>query len=234
LLSDIIADGQYEGAGNGVRHWGTAEELEIENYWRSTVTRTPISIDLKKLVRADLIRSWHFQREARARDKSKMTWATIDGQGMVLDDGTGKADAHKLHQMRNKPTAFYWLQSAQQTDNTGQRVHTPGIIHATVYEEWLRCHDAKPDIEFGHFFANPERITSTGPSTIGGVLNAHHSLCTQASELIHQSDGRAGYIFGSHPYKSEHYSIFPLYHALIVPKNCLTDHNRGEIKFIRP
>ena len=39
-------------------------------------------------------------------------------------------------------------------------------------------------IEFGCFFANPIRVTSTGPTKVFGILEAYRSLCDQASLLL--------------------------------------------------
>jgi len=121
-----------------------------------------------------------------------------------------------LKYLCNKPTAFYWLQSAQRRDASGQRTLTPGIIFAAIYEEWLRCHNTEPNIEYGHFFANPVRITSTGPSTVRGVIDTHVSLCTQASSLTNQAKGQADNIIERLPSSLRHYSLLPLYHAIVV------------------
>ncbi len=105
---------------------------------------------------------------------------------------------------------------AQQTDASGIRTQTPKIIFAAVYEEWLRCHNTEPHIEYGHFFANPVRITSTGPSTVRGVIDAHLSLCTQASSLIDQAKDRAVNVIKRLPSALQNYSLLPLYHAIVV------------------
>jgi hypothetical protein len=111
------------------------------------------------------------------------------------------------------------------SDASGERNQTPKIILAAIYDEWLRCHNPKPNIEYGHFFANPVRITPTGPSTVRGVIDAHCSLRTQASSLINQAKGRADNIIKLLPSSSEDYSLRPLYHAIVV----IIDHlNRRE------
>jgi hypothetical protein len=110
----------------------------------------------------------------------------------------------------NKPTAFYWLQSAQQADASGQRTQTPTIIFAAIYEEWLRCHNSELNIEYGHFFGNPVRVTSTGPSTLRGPIDAHLSLCTQASGLINQVKGRAENVIARLPSALQYFSTSTL------------------------
>jgi hypothetical protein len=168
------------------------------------------------LVRADLKKAWHFLRETEFRENTKSKWATTDYLRITLEDSVGKVEPRKFKYLCNKPTAFYWLQSAQQTDASGQKTQTPKIIFAAIYEEWLRSHDTEPNIEYGHFFANPVRITSTGPSTIRGVIDAHRSLCTQTSSLINQAKRRADNIIEQRPSSSQHYSLLSLYHAIIV------------------
>jgi hypothetical protein len=203
------------------KNQGTAERVrrsgrEIDEYWCSVVTEEPVSDDLKTLIRADLKKAWHFWRDMKHREDTKMRWATLDSERILLEDTVGKVDPEKLVYLCNKPTAFYWLQSAQGTDSNKERTQTPKIIFAAIYEEWLRCHNTKPNIEFGHIFANPVRISSTGPSTVRGVIDAHRSICTQASTLINQANGRADNIIERLPSSSQHYSLFPLYHAIVV------------------
>ena len=191
-------------------------DREIYEYWSSVVTKEPVSDDLKVLVRADLKKAWRSWRDLRVCEETKIRWATNDCYRVLLEETVGKVEPRKFKYLCNKPTAFYWLQSAQQTDASGQRNRTPKIILAAIYEEWLRCHDTKPNIEYGHFFANPVRITSTDPSTVRGFIGAHLSLCTQASSLINQAKGRADNIVKQLPSSLQHYSLLPLYHAIVV------------------
>lgn len=93
----------------------------------------------------------------------------------------------------------------------------PRIVFAAIYEDWVRCHNGKPDIEFGHFFANPVRITPTGPTTIRSVMEAHHSLCAQVSDLIHHAQRSADGSGKKCPLRAPQcYSLGPLYRAIIV------------------
>ncbi|KAG0648680.1 hypothetical protein D0Z07_4605 [Hyphodiscus hymeniophilus] len=194
----------------------TRSDEEIERHWDSVVTQYPVSNELQSLVRADLKKAWHFLRVDSFRHETRIRWATTDEYRIRLDDMVGNLDPEKLSYLCNKPTAFYWLQSAQQTDATGEKNHTPKIILAAIYDEWRRCYNNEPNIEFGHFFANPVRITSTCPPAVAGVIEAHHSLCFQASSLINQVEGRADNLIERQPSSSQHYSVLPLYHALVV------------------
>lgn len=207
------------------RHQGTRgtyrrTDEEIDTYWSAAVIQEPVSDEMKALIRADLKKVWYFSRVANFRNELKTRWETTDYYRMVLKDAVGEVEPTKLKYLCNKPTAFYWLQSAQQPGSTGQRTLMPKIILAAIYEEWVRCHKAEPNIEYGHFFANPVRITSTGPSTIQGVLEAHRALCARASHLIDQAGGRADNIIERNPSMYQHYSLSSLYHAIVVMIDC--------------
>lgn len=104
---------------------------------------------------------------------------------------------------------LYWAHSAQESDRC------PLLIFGCIYKEWFR-HD-NPSIELGHFFANPIRITSTGPTTISGILEAHRSLCDQASQLLRKIE--SGEI--EKPYmdvwpNTQNFKLLPLCRAIIV------------------
>lgn len=82
--------------------------------------------------------------------------------------------------------------------------------------EWFRTGNIEPSIEFGHFFASPIRVTSTGPSTICGVIDAHLSLCSQALILMKQATDEAKHAFKKSPFNPQQYSMLSLYRAVIV------------------
>ncbi|KAF2788659.1 hypothetical protein K505DRAFT_353062 [Melanomma pulvis-pyrius CBS 109.77] len=87
----------------------------------------------------------------------------------------------------------------------------PGIIFTSLYEEWRRC-DSDGNIEFGHFLANPVRITKSGPDTLQGIVKAHASLCAQATALT---------------LDLEQYSMHPLYPAIVIV--CDRNNLKGDI-----
>ncbi|KAE8441225.1 hypothetical protein EG329_005625 [Mollisiaceae sp. DMI_Dod_QoI] len=151
---------------------------EIDRHWDSVVTQYPVSNELKSLVRADLKKAWHFLRVDNFREETRIRWATTDRYRIRLDDMVGNLDPEKLSYLCNKPTAFYWLQFAQQTDATGEKNQMPKIILAAIYEEWRRCYNNEPNIEF--------------------------------------VEGRADNVIERQPLSSQHYSVLPLYHALVV------------------
>ena len=215
-------------------HRRTSEEADL--YWSAYIIQEPVSHDMKALIRADLKKAWYFARIENFRKKLKIRWETTDYYRMVLDNALGEVEPRKLKYLCNKPTAFYWLQSAQgKSGYTGERMLMPKLTLAAIYEEWTRSHSIEPNIEYGHFFANPVRITATGPSTIQGVLEAHRSLCAQASCLIDQAGGRADNIIERKSSTSQNYALSPLYRALVViidHRIDITDHQIDPDGFI--
>ena len=203
---------------------------DIDTHWSSVVTQEPVSDEVKALIRADLKRVWYFRRVGTFRDELKTRWETTDFDRMVLKDAIGEVEPKKLKYLCNKLTAFSWLQSAQRPGSTGQRTLIPKIILAVIYEEWVRCHKAEPNIEYGHFFANPVRITSTGPSTSQGVLEAHRALCTRALRLIDQAGGRVDNIIERNPSMYQHYGLSSLYHAIVVTIDCFYEMPDSQIE----
>ncbi|KAL8705316.1 MAG: hypothetical protein Q9201_001562 [Fulgogasparrea decipioides] len=197
-------------------------DQEVDEYWKSVATPESIPIDLKILVREDLKEAWHFNRiDYVHRCVLRLEWAGTDSERLILDDATVKVTRGDLKRLCNRPTSFYWLQSAQCPNNRGERVFLPGTIFAAIFQEWLRYHQFRPDVDSEHFFANPVRITATGPSTVRGIVDAHRSLCLQALDLILQAGGRANHFVSHFPSGvSRYYSLFPLYRALVV----IADH----------
>jgi hypothetical protein len=203
-------------------------EHEMHWYWESVVTREPISKDLKKLVRENLKDAWYYYREDRFREETKTRWTFNDSSRITVSDKIHPDGVQRQHlaYICNQPTAFYYMQSAQTTDTTGERRCTRRLIFAAIYKEWFSYCNNKPNIEFGHFFANLMRITETGPSTVCGVIDTHRHICTRASRLINESfGGRADLAIERHPSNQDHYSILPLYHALVV---MLDDYDPGD------
>lgn len=206
----------WEIPGPAVKLYITRSDQETKEYWNSYKTIEPVPDGVKALVIVDLKNTWHFWREMNFRFLTRKRWISCDNVKIALRDSVGKFDRPSdCLQVCNKPTAFYWLQSAQLTDNTGERTRTHTIVFAAIFQEWLRCYSYMPNMEWDHFFANPVRITATGPSTVRDVLNAHLSLCKQASGLlriVQQQDPRA-----------KHYAVSRLYRAVVVIIDQLCD-----------
>ena len=190
---------------------------EIQRYWLARKTEEPVSEDLKRLVREDLIKAWHFSRVQEFFFYRKREWTTIDSQKITLGTEFSRLDTEALQGICNNPTAFYWLQSAQMIGASGELNVDPPIIFATIYEERSRCKE--PDIEFGHFLANPIRILPNGPSTVSAVVEAHDRLCVHASDFVDNNNVEA----------SPCYRLQPLYHAIIVLLDQLVPPNQREV-----
>ena len=186
-------------------------DREAHSYWRGVVTLEPISEELRELIREDLQKKWRCSRLENFRWRVKVNWGTVDGHLVLLNDENGAVTPEQLLLFCNKTTAFYWLQTAQSNGASGERKLMPRIVFATIYREWSQYYDFQPNIEFGHYIANPIRITSNGPSTIRGVLKAHHSLCMQACDLMAKG-------LASRPLRTElrRHDIHPLYKAIIL------------------
>ena len=137
----------------------------------------------------------------------KVIWTSNDCYRVVLRDVEGMVgDIAK--EMCNKPTTFYWLQSAQTgAPDAHEKSNMAGGIFAAIYEEWHRS-SINPNIEFGHFFAAPVRIAGTGPSSLPQILKAHSSLCAQAQHISSDMDN---------------YSVHPLLPAVILVCDRLAD-----------
>lgn len=130
----------------------------------------------------------------------KVIWTSNDCYRIVLRDVEGMVgDIAK--EMCNKPTTFYWLQSAQTgATHAHEKSCMPGGIFAAIFEEWHRS-SVHLNIEFGHFFATPVGITATGPSSLPQILKAQSSLCAQAQHISLDMDN---------------YSVHPLLPAVIL------------------
>ena len=116
-----------------------------------------------------------------------------------------------LSQVCNKSTMLYWDVSAQLSEVNV----CPSIIFACIYKCWFRYHDNDPDLEFGKFFAQPFRITQTGPHTIPDILKAHAHLYDQAALDLESTKRGAD----SYPDKRsywENFHLLPLSRAIIV------------------
>ena len=107
---------------------------DVENFWRSTITEEQLPDHLKDLVRADLEKAWYYARIENFHKAMKMKWATVDTERVVLGDTVNILDHGCLTDyLCNKPTALYWLQSAQRTNGLGQTlIHHPSSLQRST------------------------------------------------------------------------------------------------------
>ena len=192
-------------------------DSEADWNWRNIETTTiPISQDLRELIRADLKQYWYFARLLKFRHLVRVNWNTDDTQRVLLENGTGTVTPGELLYFCNKATALYYLQTAHHHDSIGRNILIPGMISAMINGEWLRYHASKPNIEFGHYVANPIRVATGGPSDVQGIVQAHKSLCKQSAELMvkaRQENLRVGLPRGAN---LDDYDIQPLYRPVIL------------------
>ncbi|KAI9700644.1 MAG: hypothetical protein M1836_002013 [Candelina mexicana] len=181
----------------------------------SLTERESLSDDLKAQVRADLKLTWQLRRLYDALDIVRRHWMTTNDPIIILGDHIDNKELKKAKKLCNKLTAFYWMQSAQIVLANGEKDIPRCVIYEAISGEWLRCHNNKPNIEFEHFFANPVKITSSGPSTVHGVCSAHLSLCTRVSRHMEEAKTR---LHNNIPplVDFRNYSLLPLYRALVV------------------
>lgn len=99
------------------------------------------------------------------------------GETSPLNASRDAIDPVQLRKLCNKSTALCWAYSAQIDDRC------PRLIFGCIYEEWSRCHNHESRIDFEHFNANPVSITSAGPTTISGILEACEYLYNKTQVL---------------------------------------------------
>lgn len=209
---------------------GSRTGQEIDKYWSSTSTQEPISSKLKSAIQKDLQDAWHSHREEWPHMTIKIAWSDCDDHMRItLEDETGKFPRKRFdHPPQkqfefplNKTTAFYWFPSAQRTLTDGQGSGISLTVAAMLYEEWRRCYNNRPSLEFGHFLAHPVGITKTGPLTIQAVLAAHQALCTQATNFISDLQQQPeGEIDG---YSAQNFNMLPTYKAIVLIIDRLED-----------
>jgi hypothetical protein len=194
-------------------------EREIDEYWYKAKVE-PVASSWEPLIKQDLEKAWSFHRENEFRDRIQLIWSRGDDDQLTLDNDTGDVPLYrKATHLYNKATAFYWLSPSQPLDMYEDRKENSMVMYAAICEEWFRSHKTRPNIEFGHFFANPVRVTSTGPTTVREIIKAHHSICEQATHLLKQSNATAQKhrtLSGKTLPNAVFYSILPLYRAIVV------------------
>ncbi len=191
-----------------------------ENYldWSHCTIEEPPLLESKTKLRLELeTKDLAYRRYMHSRE-TKTHWSTEYGGdvGMfTLDDATTTpiqaVNYWTMRKFCNKPTALYWAHSAQIRDTC------PLLPFYCIYVEWFRYHDCSPNIEFGHFFANPIRIVSTGPRTAAAIVQAHRSLCDRVQSLldiVRRGDARKARLYcWPNP---RNYNLLPLYRAIVI------------------
>ena len=189
--------------------------------WSRCPTKEPLSHHMKDSVRIKLKDYYRWCREQYFREEMEGCWRIPPWILQIDSSSSPLLSPAQLKRLCNKSTVFYWMRAAQ--TNTG---HCRNIIGACVYKQWFRYYHGLPNIEQHHFFACPVRISSTGPTTIAGVVQAHESLCGQAISLLEKIALGETRPLWRRPWPDpNHYKFFPLCRALII---ILNDYEMSE------
>ena len=161
-------------------------------------------------IKEELRRSYDAYRRVEFAKETKYLWDSRGDKTFTLDSSAPRIPrSWELSSFCNKPTYLYWAHAAQ---DEGRR---PLWVLGCIYKEWFR--HSRPDIEFGHFFANPISVTPTGPASIPGILVAHRSLCDQTSLHLGQIErGELKEPYGSAWPNTHHFKLRPLCRAIVV------------------
>lgn len=134
----------------------------------------PLSSEMKEALREDLKQTYFRLRESDFREIIRRYTAAGN---LYLEDPTIAPQLldGEYQDYCNKPTTVYWLASAN--------YKFTGMPSACIYKQWFHCHSLEPDFEFGHYFANVVRVSSTGPASVSSLLRMHASLYEQITSL---------------------------------------------------
>jgi len=166
--------------------------------------------DVLDEIRQELQRSWTHQR--KYIDFPRQTSVEWELYPLLLGPEPWKLELSNVKRLCNRPTCFYWKESAQDRGFYCNR-----LVLVGAYKEWFECHNDEPDIEYDRFFANPVRITPGGPTTVAQILEAHRSLCELSTSLLRDVKSEGFRIpFGTVWMYPEKYYIPDLFRAIIV------------------
>lgn len=178
-------------------------------------------------LRHELINFYHHRRESIYRRDMRYIWTnefmyTLT-QTTVPPRAVGPLD---LERFCNKPTTLYYYPSTQKYGECQL------IVFACILLEWSRCHNERPHIDFGHFVANPIRLTSTGPRTIPAIVAAHKALNEQTALFLDRiENGEAGdakeFLMPQWP-DPANYKLLPLCRAIILILDQQPDYDEDE------
>lgn len=116
--------------------------------------------DPEEFTRADAsTRRWKGSSEVwRVRRPITLREAIVSlqqfGETSPLNASRDAIDQVQLRQLCNKSTALCWAYSAQIDDRC------PRLIFGCIYEEWSRCHNDEPRIDFEHLYIFTIRLKS--------------------------------------------------------------------------
>ena len=184
----------------------------------------PLESELRKEMRKELRRSWYTCRESTFGGEMRRLW-TSGSDYMLSIDGSATSNRRfypsQLLRFCNKPTVLYWAHSAQMDNDC------PRFIWGCIYNEWFRCYNQSPRLDFQHFFANPVCITSTGPTTILELLETH-TLCYNRTFLLLDRLRRGGAEKAYMNAWPDQFKLLPICRAIIVVLDELVESDVNE------
>ncbi|KAK0507113.1 hypothetical protein JMJ35_010571 [Cladonia borealis] len=141
-------------------------------------------------LRLELINYYHHDREYTYRRDMRYIWLSEYMYTLKYTTVHPRVvTALLLKRFCNKLTILYYSPSAQGRG----RVECDTLVFACILKKWNTCHNGRPHIDFGHFLANPVRLTSTGPTTRPAILSAHQALNEQTASFLDRiRNGAAG------------------------------------------
>lgn len=183
----------------------------------SVLLEEPLTREPKLGIRSQLEDYWKFRRRHIVFSKgNQVSWLHSDSM-RILDEEAPQLNPTKLSYFYNKPKTLYITPSGQR-DNL-----CPMIIFGCIFLHY----DNEPNIEFGHFFADPVRITSNGPNTVVEIVRSHKLLCNQASHLLNRlRRGEDIYPYCTPSAKS--HKLLPLCRAIILVLDELDQDVEGD------
>lgn len=194
-----------------------SETRKSVSYEDRSSTHKPLTPEMRAKVATFLKQDYIASANYTLGMQTKIGWTTDFGEntGMFkLKSSIGSTQVIgpcSLREFFNKPTALYWAYSAQERDKCRL------FPFACIFKDWFRYYDNDPNLKFGHFFANPIQITSTGPRTIAGICDAHKTLYDRASSLqdrVRKCEAGEAHL-DAWP-NSQHYKLLPLCRAILI------------------
>lgn len=181
----------------------------------------PLTSEMREEIRSELKRSWRSAEEDHYSQYLKCLWTNATGNMSTIDSLTVSRDIiypRELQNFCNKPTTLYWADSAQVNGDCSR------LIFACIYKEWYRCHNYAPRLDFKAYFANPVRITSSGPTTLSGILEAHECFCNRTTLLL----DRLGRDKSNNDWPNQ-FKLLPICRAIIVVLDKLAPRNEPTV-----
>ncbi|KAL8654805.1 MAG: hypothetical protein Q9226_003288 [Calogaya cf. arnoldii] len=166
----------------------------------------PLTPELEAKVRIQLKQEYRDSKRGDHCRAMKDSWRTELGI-FRLDDAVPRA-IHRFDVSRfcNKATTFYWAASALRYGGC------PGFIFGAIYKAWFRYYNDNPILDHNNFLANLVKVTTTGPKSVTGIVQAHRLLGDEVASLLMEMK-QESILNGK---LLPHYQLQQLFRAIIV------------------